>query len=125
MQTISFFILKASLKKPRLARSDRANVKSAAQLPTRNNGEIDDDEEEPPDMLSDSEDEDSDNDLLPGLESDSDSEWGDEALFFWEEDYQEAHDPAPVGPIDCLPSKVQSLAHTSQMLWIWIPMIPC
>ena len=59
--------------------SDRAIAKSAAQLPSRNNGEIDD-EEEPPDMLSDSEDEDSDNDLLPGLESDSDSEWGDEAL---------------------------------------------
>ena len=77
--------------------SDRSNAKSAAQLPTRNSGEIDD-EEEPPDMVLDSEDEDSDNDSLPGLVSDSESEWGDEALF-WEEDDQ-AHDPAPVGPIE-------------------------
>ena len=47
--------------------SDRVNAKSAAQQPTRNCGEIDD-EEEPPDMVSDSEDEDSDNDSIPGLE---------------------------------------------------------
>jgi hypothetical protein len=46
--------------------SERTYAKSAAQLPTRNSGEIDD-EEEPPELIDDSEDEDSDNDPIPGL----------------------------------------------------------
>ena len=65
-------------------------------MPNRNIGEIAD-EDEPPELLSDSEDEDSDNESLPGLVSDSDSdsdeEWGEESLR-WEED-ENAHDPAP------------------------------
>ncbi len=65
-------------------------------MPKRNCGEIND-EDEPPGLLSDSEDEDSDNDSIPGLESgsdsDSDEEWGEDSLR-WEED-EHAHDPAP------------------------------
>ena len=79
------------------AASDRQTSKSAAQQPTHNCGEVDD-EDEPPELLSDSEDEDSDDDTLPGLVSDSESEFGEEALF-WEED-DEAHNPVQLGPIE-------------------------
>eukprot|EP01035_Chromulina_nebulosa_P032202 gene32202-42990_t len=71
---------------------------SAVQMPKRNSGEIDD-EDEPPELISDSEDEDSDNESIPGLESDSDSkfdeEWGEDSLR-WEED-EHAHDPVVEG----------------------------
>ncbi len=77
--------------------SDRVNAKSAPEQPTRNIGEIDD-EEQPTDMVIDSEEEESDDDLPPGLDCDSDSEWGDEMLF-WDE-YTQGHDAAPVGPIE-------------------------
>jgi hypothetical protein len=67
-------------------------------MPKRNSGEIDD-EDEPPELLSDSEDEDSDNESIPGLKSDSDSEsdeeWGEDSLR-WEED-EHAHDPVVEG----------------------------
>ena len=76
--------------------SDRLHAKSTPQQPTRNIGEIDD-EEQPTDMVIDSEEEESDNDSLRGLDCDSGSEWGDEMLFW--EDYPQDHDAAPVGPI--------------------------
>ena len=70
-------------------------------MPKRNTGEIDD-EDEPPELLSDSEDEDSDNESIPGLEivsdSDSDEEWGEDSLR-WEED-EHAHDPPLEGQND-------------------------
>ena len=85
-----------SLPRGKIA-SDRQTSSSAAKLPNRNCGEIDD-EDESPDMICDEEDSDSDDDSIDGILNDFESEWGEEALF-WEED-DEAHNLGVFGPIE-------------------------
>ena len=84
-------------------------------MPKRNSGKIDD-EDEPPELLSDSEDEDSDNESIPGLESDSDSEsdeeWGEDSLRWDEDEHAHGKVKTVAAVIHYLLLKVLNLVHT-------------